>query len=1603
MASRKGLHFRGGGSGEGEDRLERVRAETSKMVSTTSSAPATSRIPLFHSSIFSRGSRSRTEAGEASSKTVDCSTPRKPQGRPVGGPPFRKEASTTDLPAASRNFGLNIQTTPIPRGVTSPKSKDGRPDGRPKNVLRRKASLVDQHAQYASTASTSFSDISPSLRPPREVTSSPGGYTDPFPGSMLGISMPSVSASSSLVQGVRPLISEEATSSSRMENYMSRGQTQKLSSTSLPRPASGFPAHSSSPSTRHSESPGPFSRTSTPTSMSSHSPGIVLAPSKSASRPRQLSPLRSRPPITRRRLGDAAHQEGLDSARPQGLPALRESLTSSSSSSTVKGVDRPEATEAQKGRTRSRLSPPLPSPPLRKSSKQYRKPRIECDTVGGRFEASNTTEACCLDTTRASTASEQHINTSLQVSTQRRPPPRPSREGTPRLDDNGPSPIIQSNLSRLVTTGHKRRESMEKATPVVAVGKDMIYPEFASLVRSSTSASTSSKRPTEVLSPNLNEAPQRPSQDSQRSGQRAITPLQTDTHSGHAKREPSPLSATSSKSPSRFGIFSRHRKAPPESSDMEIRERLSKKGPAAGTGHEGYGKYARRGRSGSATISASRDRSISANSNTSSAVRTSFSRKTSISSRGELEIDDFYLERLAPVVIPGGAAVLEDNGWTSEAYATSSGDRSAGISLSLDTKTESQAATITGVSSGNGLTNLNSNLSSERRGSRSLPQERDMLAKMNRAHYFPAMDKPDRTPTLATRRLLHRSQTFKEAESFKVLPPINTRAITPSPSLGSHDTMQSSVAQTDSSTILTEDISEGREGNWLKSRKTEKRTTSPRKWNFLQRAHAPPKFVQRTGFYDHASSVQELPVTISRLPEARSVAHYAMIDEKDLSDSTTLEDLMQDAEDGANSLEKQDTWYHIDMAEHAEKQEHKMSMLLPSPPVFPKEFTNQNRPASPAVPLRQTEGSGVPPTVLQPHPEPEKPRLRQVGRIPRVVSKRDRLHKPPPQSFSRPFTRTPVFENNPPALGAASENPIVQRPVLGIQTNFIQSRPFEGPEFGKPASAPVAATGTFSPADTREFLVFPSRAGSEVSVSSSSAILSFGATTAILPQPDAALSEDEVWNEYDELLDSVGSSSSSKVLRTTVNAPRPHLSGEGTEGTPEIPGHGDVERGLPVIETQETRPDPLLPRPLLTPAPVETLPSPSRSSRLLSPVRSDGLPPSTPLSFSEFFAGYGDRSSGGTKDQLQNDISGSRCSTESVHSTVSPSGDGQNRNTLLMARKTSSRSVGQPTVRTSALTVSRWLSFGRVLFSPAHTEIQHSRQNRILVLDGIGNGDWSFYCALTYPSAIIYNLSAFQPGRINVDHPPSDPLHPSSDHLTPPTNHRQIHHASIAHPFPFPKGFFSAAVFRFPIASSDPAYRNAISECKRVLRPGGYLEMSVLDIDMVNMGNRARRAVRALKLRMQAQNPDISLQPASDNIQKMLGRRGFENLNRCMVGVPVAGLVSDSRAGSFDEETKSLADMLKDPTGDEGVKDITKMVAKVGRWWYTRCYELGVLEGEEDAGGEGEEMENARERVASIWEDRALLKECERRETGFKLLICYAQKPVAVTRRTVSV
>jgi len=332
---------------------------------------------------------------------------------------------------------------------------------------------------------------------------------------------------------------------------------------------------------------------------------------------------------------------------------------------------------------------------------------------------------------------------------------------------------------------------------------------------------------------------------------------------------------------------------------------------------------------------------------------------------------------------------------------------------------------------------------------------------------------------------------------------------------------------------------------------------------------------------------------------------------------------------------------------------------------------------------------------------------------------------------------------------------------------------------------------------------------------------------------------------------------------------------------------------------------------------------------------------------------------------------------------------------------------------------SRWLSFDRVLFSPAAEDILSSAiaTPRILILDGLANDDWSSYCALTYPNATVYNLSTTPKLR-----QPS----PHGEEWSPPPNHRNLPLPSLAHPFPFPKGFFAAVALRFPPLLPQHHHANIVAEAKRVLRSGGCLELTLLDIDPANVGPLTRRRIKGVKLRAQNQMADANFGSVSDAVVKLLGRKGFEGLKSCSLSVPVAGAQGRNSPDEFEslgnvaarrsgdrEQSRSLLELLREAgqensAGLAAQYPVAKTVSRVARWWWSRCYEgLGSENSAKMAeqkrgdllgmrgGGETDER--------SIWRDPEVVQECEEYDTGLRLTLAFAVKPAVVRRRTASV
>lgn len=1207
----------------------------------------------------------------------------------------------------------------------------------------------------------------------------------------------------------------------------------KLSTQDLPPPTPaslGFSGSSSqlsmisgSPSTKFSGSPGPgsYSRDTTPTSFSSQSPGLI-APSRSGyyTKSKQLSPAYSRPPVTRRRAGSIVHDGELIATEPRGLDAVRESVTSSSSNSTVR-----EGGRATPQKKTAKLAAPPPSPPPRKSSQKFRK-----SDENERPEATKTSNNVAPKTKEGDISPTRPLR-----------PLRPSRKGTPDLKSQlfDPVPVIQSNLRSSrpslgdgrgsASTSHSRVSS-SPTKPVKSVSS-------TSLVAERTS-SQPSKQITTMSSPQTAKS----------------------------------TTSTKSTSTSRFNFFGR-KKANVEQEDKQKETRkLARKGPAAGTGHEGYGKIgAVRRRSGTGNL-------------TYNYAGPQASQETVATE------DSFFADRMNPVIISGGA-IIGDREQNAERWRTENN------TSQLLPRSSSESHLTTGATNGHLQPSL-------------LPYGEHRL--------YSSSDSEDamKKPTLALRRSIQRLQTAPDSP-LRLPQPIRTTAISSSP-MTSIDT---SIMSEDSHLELRRDLSQDSTVSQEVPRKLKKKQRSPRKWNLFGRA--------KNLSESENSSNATVAATVTTV-EKRPVPFYAIMDSSEHGD--------------AEDLNVRDVLYDA-------------NVYLPRPEA--NYFDTQR--SSPVLKENVTSTVSLPALVKADGQKPVRrpSRLQQVGRIPKVAT---RYHTPgSPKSFSRPFRASMqqlpnvTLPNDPESIAKGPSPPAtsVAPPELYRDEATLESSTTQ-----TTSQESVRDSTIIGGMLDKEFLAFSPRKFSVGTVGTSSGSSAYGvfpSGTAIIPRPDDPPAEDEVWDEYDDLLGDVperlrGSATSSKG----------------------IPFHLETYQDKLAKETNAESP-------IVADRKVSMISDLSRSS-YCSADMTERLKAAFQPHNSTF--GIGDEGIWAARRSVEKADSRRHSSTSAKTRFSGSSSSSFDYNSPL----------AQVNLRVGSMTVSKWLTFGHVMFSDIRHELIADKQDgsavtrhSILVLDGLGNDDWSFYVAETYPKANFYNLSPRAPLAASTKKDDKKAL------LSPP-NHHQVQYFDHLAKFPFAPQSFDSVVYRFPVAAPESHYRNIIAESRRVLKPGGYLELAILDLDLNNMGNRGRRTIRKLKEMIHEQNPSTSLGSAADILVKLLGQGGFSSIRAAKVGVPVASSIIQPKSTSRDESTAkipqsqdppSLSDMMKE-NGPAADANITKMVTRVGRWWYTRCYE--------NAAGSANKDERR-----GIWDDKGLLYECQELGTSLKLTVCCARAPDRVT------
>ncbi|KAI5867196.1 hypothetical protein GGS23DRAFT_165828 [Durotheca rogersii] len=1270
----------------------------------------------------------------------------------------------------------------------------------------------------------------------------------------------------------------------------------RLATEDLPPPTpifSGGSSHSqlstlsASPSTRFSESPGPgpYSRDTTPTSMSSQSPGLVAPFRVPISRVRQASPAETRPPVTRRRTGSIPNESEAFNADPHGLAAVREALNSSSSGSTVRAG---EGKEKEKGARRG-LSPAPLNPPPRKSSQKFRKDQSQNEPLSKAPPLPSRTIMRSPSPTKPEYPSrDRGQKTTPPTFTRPAPPSRPSRDGTPDLyyQLGGPIPVIQSNLSS--TSLAERRHSSQ-------------------LVSSSLLKTTSSAQERSVLTkaPVAREPTPAP---------RSAIPKtsQTNRAEGSSKpaRTPSPV-ATSLKT--RFPLFGRRTKTTPDVSQVEKKDKPARKGPAAGTGHEGYGRIGLVKRRSSSATNLPRGFSGPVPSSDSLASMQS--------------TDPFLLERMNPVIIAGGEVVDNQN-----------------KSFEL-ARTESNQSEY--FPSRSGISRNSSFLSSS---SRDEPRQTLLPSNIPRTStQLRPSDGSDSEgismkPTIAFRRSVQRLRSPNRAP-LQLPKPIITAGMR----LPSVESAGATIVTDDSVPDSRPEPVRERVQPKAAPRKLTKQARSPRKWNIFGRSQSQPSTDQKKKV---EASVSAAVKPTSRKP----VAFYTMMDssEQDEAEDQDVCQVLREAEVLAPLTSADGRGQRPSVDDHPPE----ASQIRQAPPQrssleLPR--STEHPPRSKDIPAATRQNITAKPAALA-VPKGRPSRLPQVGRIPRVVNTRP--EQTSPKSFSRPFSRISM-QIQPLDLSRVDQDSVAKGPSPPMVT--LPEPPQE--VFSAPIGDSISPaehnlhTGDLAVESRKEFLAFSPLKDSECTTSSSSCIselTDLPADVALLEMPTAPLSEDEIWDEYNDLLGEVPpSTTSSHGFPFPLETYQSKLVGGLSEPleSPTINTYHSIDvrdsirTGRAATESSHYSAD--------------------MTARINAAFGFTSDPPATRFPASESASGHNDRDKGSVNlQQAAPLVSTRRDSSSSSKSTKTRGSDS--------SHSSEHTPLSQVNLRVGSMTVSKWLTFGHVLFSPIREDLASDahplKRNSILVIDGLGNDDWSFYAAETYPDATFFNLSPRAPLPKEQQSAPSFPLSPP--------NHHQIQYGSQLDKLPFGPDSFTSVVFRFPSAAPESHYRNIISEARRVLKPGGYIELSILDSDLNNMGNRTRRAVRRLKEKVNARHPDFNLSSTADLVLRLLGRKGFVDMKSCRVGVPVASAVTKASGVKGKKDERSLAEMMNDKT-ETGDENITKMVSKVGRWWYNRCYEASTGIN------------------TSIWNDKSLLTECEEWGTSLKLLVCHARIPDA--------
>ncbi|KAF3937950.1 hypothetical protein ABW19_dt0202420 [Dactylella cylindrospora] len=268
-----------------------------------------------------------------------------------------------------------------------------------------------------------------------------------------------------------------------------------------------------------------------------------------------------------------------------------------------------------------------------------------------------------------------------------------------------------------------------------------------------------------------------------------------------------------------------------------------------------------------------------------------------------------------------------------------------------------------------------------------------------------------------------------------------------------------------------------------------------------------------------------------------------------------------------------------------------------------------------------------------------------------------------------------------------------------------------------------------------------------------------------------------------------------------------------------------------------------------------------------------------------------------------------------------------------------------------ALVAAEWLTFGKSLQSEANEFLLDAYPQdgrRLLHLHGSAADGWVL--AAKYPNVTVYSVSSQ-----DISNPPCQ--------WPAPLNHHALFLPQPNSPLPFPDNHFDVISTKsFPSILRNSDWVPILKECNRVLRPGGWIELQIIDPVLTKQGELLREWLDARIVREMLED-NYAIKP-SDDVLNYLQETGFDNVKRSRIALPA----------SFNPKSKNIA------RGQGPDPDAARVMVLVGRHFYEELYRgfNPIVNGH---GGD-----------FMWWQSKSIKHECEALNTCFGLTFAFGQK-----------